>query len=102
MQDTDLLIFVVDAADTHNIALAVKEVKALIGNERLQNVPIFFIASKQDIPNALSPTEVGEALDIKSINPSQHHVKVYGTQISHKDYVHPSMLEVKNAIFKII
>lgn len=101
IQDTDLLVFVVDAVDTHSLVIAVKEIKALAGDERLTNVPILVIASKQDLPNALSPQQVADALDIKSISPSKHKVRVFGTQFDPKQ-VHPSVLEVKKAILEMI
>ena len=47
LQDTDLLVFVVDAADMHNLSLAVKEIKTLLGDDRLAGVPILVLANKQ-------------------------------------------------------
>jgi GTPase SAR1 family protein len=47
LQDTDLLVFVVDASDLHNLSLAVTEVKALLGDDRLAGVPILVLANKQ-------------------------------------------------------
>lgn len=96
-----MLVFVVDSTDPHNIAVAVQEIKTLTGDERLKGVPILFIASKQDVPNAMSTDEVADALDIKSIPPSQHKVKVLGTQLC-RDKVHSSILEVKKTILKMI
>jgi 50S ribosomal subunit-associated GTPase HflX len=47
LQDTDLLVFVVDASDSPNLPLAVKEVKTLLGDDRLAGVPILVLANKQ-------------------------------------------------------
>jgi GTPase SAR1 family protein len=47
LQDTDLLVFVVDASELHNLSLAVKEVKTLLGDDRLAGVPILVLANKQ-------------------------------------------------------
>ena len=47
LQDTDLLVFVVDAADMHNLSLGVKEIKTLLGDDRLAGVPILVLANKQ-------------------------------------------------------
>jgi GTPase SAR1 family protein len=47
LQDTDLLVFVVDAADMNNLSLAVKEIKTLLGDDRLVGVPILVLANKQ-------------------------------------------------------
>jgi GTPase SAR1 family protein len=47
LQDTDLLVFVVDASDPHNLSVAIKEVKTLLGDDRLAGVPILVLANKQ-------------------------------------------------------
>jgi GTPase SAR1 family protein len=47
LQDTDLLVFVVDASDPHSLPLAVKEVRTLLGDDRLAGVPILVLANKQ-------------------------------------------------------
>lgn len=101
LQDTDLLIFVVDAADTHEIVHTVKEFKTVAGDERLKNVPILLVASKQDLPGALSPKQIGDALDISSISPSKHAIRVFGTYFD-PNQVHPSVLELKKAILEFL
>lgn len=101
LQDTDLLIFVVDAADTHKIVHTVKEFKTIAGDERLKNVPILLVASKQDLPGALSPKQIGDALDISSISPSKHAIRVFGTYFD-PNQVHSSVLDVKKAILEFL
>lgn len=101
LQDTDLLVFVVDSTDPHNIAIAVKELKTLTGDDRLKGVPMFLVASKQDLPNALSAEEVADALDIKSIHPTQRKVKVFGSRLSQNEQIDESVLRIKREILKI-
>ncbi|XP_069705009.1 uncharacterized protein [Periplaneta americana] len=99
LQDTDLLVFVVDASDAHNLSLAVKEVKTLLGDERLTRVPVLVLANKQDRPNAMSPEEVADALDLGSIPSSKHKVRVLGTQCPPSSQIrHPSIAEVEHAL----
>ncbi|KAI4495408.1 hypothetical protein M0802_008798 [Mischocyttarus mexicanus] len=80
LQDTDLLIFMVDASDTSKLSLAVSTLKQLLGDSRMDTVPILVIANKQDAPNALRPNQVKEALDLQSISPHKHKVEVIGCQ----------------------
>ncbi|KAG7190812.1 hypothetical protein KM043_006882 [Ampulex compressa] len=80
LQDTDLLIFVVDASDTNKLSLAVSMLKQLLGDSRMDTVPILVIANKQDYTNALRPDQVKEALDLLSISPLKHKVEVIKCQ----------------------
>lgn len=80
LQDTDLLIFVVDASDTNKLSTAVSTLKQLLGDSRMDTVPILVIANKQDCQNALKPDQVKEALDLLSISPQKHKVEVIGCQ----------------------
>ncbi|XP_012261903.1 ADP-ribosylation factor-like protein 3 [Athalia rosae] len=80
LQDTDLLVFMVDAGDTNKLSLAVYELKQLLGDPRMDAVPILVIANKQDSSNALRPDQVKEALDLRSIPPNKHKVEVIGCQ----------------------
>lgn len=47
LQDTDLLIFMVDASDVTKLSLAVSTLKELLGDQRMDNVPILVVANKQ-------------------------------------------------------
>lgn len=47
LQDTDVLVFVVDAAAPDLLLIAGQEVKNLLGDERLTNVPLLILANKQ-------------------------------------------------------
>nr|CAD7433425.1 unnamed protein product [Timema monikensis] len=99
LQDTDLLVFVVDAADAHNLSLAVTEVKRLLGDDRMAKVPILVLANKQDKVGALVPTEVADALDLNSIPPSSHKVRVLGTMTPPgATERHPSIAELENML----
>ncbi|XP_063231125.1 uncharacterized protein LOC134535784 [Bacillus rossius redtenbacheri] len=100
LQDTDLLVFVVDAADAHNLSRDVKEVKTLLGDERLAGVPMLVVANKQDKTNALSPQEVADALDLNSIAPSRHRVCTLGAQtVPGAAKSDPSISEFERVLF---
>ncbi|XP_046386476.1 ADP-ribosylation factor-like protein 3 [Ischnura elegans] len=100
LQDTDLLVFVVDASNRSNLPLASKEIKKLLGDDRLTQVPVLLIANKQDIPGAMTPKEVATALDIDSFPTLKSRLKVLGTQAlpQEQDARHPSIVEVEKAL----
>lgn len=47
VQDTDLLIYVVDSTDEHRLAESVKELRILTACDKLRKVPIIILANKQ-------------------------------------------------------
>jgi len=67
-QGTHTVIFVVDSNDRQRMDEAAREMRRLV-NEVVQenceeNVTLVILANKQDLPNAMSPIEVCEALHI--------------------------------------
>lgn len=87
----------------HNISLAIKEVRWLLADDRLTNVPVLLIANKQDLPNAIPPQQVADALDLGSILPSKHKIRVLGTQTPvNATERHPSIAEVERTLSLMI
>ncbi|XP_063986831.1 ADP-ribosylation factor-like protein 2 [Diachasmimorpha longicaudata] len=111
LQDTDLLVFLVDAANSAKLAVAVQMLKQLLGDQRMDSVPILVVANKQDDPQAMKPNQIKEALDLYSISPHQHHVEVIGCQtgplpalepgVTEYDWYHPSIETVRKKIFTL-
>ncbi|XP_015606658.1 ADP-ribosylation factor-like protein 3 [Cephus cinctus] len=109
LQDTDLLVFMVDASDTNKLSVAVSALKQLLGDSRMDTVPILVIANKQDSPNALRPDQVKEALDLRSIPANKHKIEVIGCQtrplpevsqdVNEHSWHHPSVDVVRKKIF---
>lgn len=111
-QDTDLLLFMVDASDSDKLSIAVSKFKQLLGDSRMDTVPILVIANKQDCPNALRPEQVKEALDLLSISPHKHRIEVIGCQTkplpelppgkTEYTWCHPSVDAVRTKICSMI
>merc|ERR1712195_392110 len=55
--NTDILIYVVDAADRRRVEEAVDELQELIAEDKLAMVPLLVFSNKQDLINAV-PTEI--------------------------------------------
>ena len=47
VQDTDILVFVVDSADEKRLPEAFDELHKVLGDDRLKRVPIVILANKQ-------------------------------------------------------
>ncbi|XP_003492360.1 ADP-ribosylation factor-like protein 3 [Bombus vosnesenskii] len=109
LQDTDLLLFVVDASDVNKLSSAASILKQLLSDARMDDIPILVIANKQDCPNALKPEEVKKALDLLSISPHKHKVEIIGCQTrplpemppetTEYTWYHASMDSVRKKIF---
>lgn len=64
---TQALIFVVDSTDVDRLELAKQELHMLLHEEELRNVALLIFANKQDLPNARTPAQLTEALDLTVI-----------------------------------
>eukprot|EP00798_Chlamydomonas_sp_ICE-L_P008609 gene8608-34049_t len=63
------VVFVIDSADKFRLAVAKDELDHMLQhpNLKLSKVPIIFFANKKDLPAALSPAEIAQALQLGSI-----------------------------------
>ncbi|KAG8236993.1 hypothetical protein J437_LFUL017114 [Ladona fulva] len=102
LQDTDLLVFVVDSCNPNIIPQASKELKKLLGDVRLAEIPILLLANKQDLPGAMNPKEVSDALDLESFPNMKSRLKVIGTQaLPLPSGRHSSVVEVEKALYSM-
>lgn len=74
---TSALIFVVDATDPERLPVVKHELRLLLEEEELKGVTLLILANKQDLPNALSATELTEALALTDIRDRQW--TIFGT-----------------------
>lgn len=66
-ENTDVLIYVVDASDKKRLEETSIELYELLEDEKLVGVPVLVYANKQDLPNALSASELADTLGLPSI-----------------------------------
>eukprot|EP00996_Jenningsia_fusiforme_P003103 NODE_3909_length_894_cov_40.210651_g3599_i0.p1 GENE.NODE_3909_length_894_cov_40.210651_g3599_i0~~NODE_3909_length_894_cov_40.210651_g3599_i0.p1 ORF type:complete len:179 (-),score=57.44 NODE_3909_length_894_cov_40.210651_g3599_i0:268-804(-) len=66
-ENTDVLVYVVDAADKKRLEETGVELNTLLEEEKLKSIPVLVLANKQDIEGALSADEVAKALNLHSI-----------------------------------
>jgi len=74
-QNTQGIIFVVDSNDRERIEEAREELHKMIGEEELSNSIILIFANKQDLPNAVSCSELTEKLQLNSLKGRQWYIQ---------------------------
>lgn len=65
--NTDGIIFVVDSNDRERINDSRDELMRMLGEDELRDATLLVLANKQDLPNAMSVTEVTEKLQLSSL-----------------------------------
>eukprot|EP01116_Phalansterium_solitarium_P003191 TRINITY_DN1387_c0_g1_i1.p1 TRINITY_DN1387_c0_g1~~TRINITY_DN1387_c0_g1_i1.p1 ORF type:complete len:232 (+),score=23.91 TRINITY_DN1387_c0_g1_i1:220-915(+) len=65
MQDTSGVIFVVDSNDRERMPEAMDELRRLVEEPMLRDVPVLIIANKQDLPGAMSISEITDRLVLR-------------------------------------
>jgi ADP-ribosylation factor protein 1 len=66
-QHTHGLIFVIDSSDTLRINEAAEELGKMLNEEELQGSAVLVLANKQDLPGALSITEITDKLGLHAV-----------------------------------
>lgn len=95
IQDTSVLVFVLDASDANRLQEAVTQLKQLVDDPRLQKVPIVVLANKQDISGAKTVHEIKEFLSLHFNEDQANKITVMGTQAPPASAIHSSVREVE-------
>ena len=66
-QNTDALMFVIDSNDRDRIEEVREEIWRFVGEDELSDSVILIMANKQDLPNAMSVTELTDKLELNKI-----------------------------------
>ncbi|KAF8785902.1 ADP-ribosylation factor-like protein 3 [Argiope bruennichi] len=100
VQDTDLLIFIVDSTDEHRLAESVKELRILTACDR-KSTPIVILANKQDLENAASPENIAAAFGIPELS-KRNKIAVLPLEMPpFMDEVSPTVYRAKKAIIDL-
>lgn len=65
--NTEGLVYVVDSSDRARINESRDELKWILDSDEMRGVPVVVLANKQDLPNALPPSEVGTRLGLNQM-----------------------------------
>lgn len=66
-EGTDGIIFVVDSNDRSRVETAKQELLKLADDEALSQAALLVLANKQDLPKAVTPAELTDALTLKNL-----------------------------------
>lgn len=61
------IVFVVDSADVENIDAARTELQELLNKPSLESIPLLVLGNKNDLPGALTTTELIDKLELKKL-----------------------------------
>jgi ADP-ribosylation factor-like protein 1 len=65
--NTQAVIYVVDSSDRERIGISREEFRALLEEEELKDALLLVYANKQDLPGALSDSQIAEGLGLHDI-----------------------------------
>lgn len=66
--EAQAVIFVLDSSDSVRLCVAKDELDSLLAHADMKpNVPILFFANKMDVPKALTPDQISEALELHKL-----------------------------------
>ncbi|KAG6599754.1 ADP-ribosylation factor family [Phytophthora cinnamomi] len=74
--DVQAIIYVLDSTDTIRMCVAKDELEQLVEHKELasKKVPILFFANKMDLPNALTPVECMQMLELDNLGSKSWHI----------------------------
>jgi signal recognition particle receptor subunit beta len=90
------LIYVVDSNDVKRIEESALELEKLLREEEMRNAVLLVLANKQDLPNAVSVSELTERLGLHRIRDRPWNVQA--TCAMSGDGLHEGMEWLSNAI----
>ncbi|KAG5853392.1 hypothetical protein ANANG_G00072800 [Anguilla anguilla] len=75
LDNTDLLIYVIDSADKKRFEETGQELSELVLEENLQGVPILIFANKQDLATASAASDIAEGLSLHTYRDRQWQIQ---------------------------
>ena len=74
-QDVDGVIYVVDSNDRDRMDIAKSELEKMLSEVELRNACVLVYANKQDLPNAMTASEVAEKLQLNKIGDRKWYIQ---------------------------
>ncbi|CAN8024101.1 unnamed protein product [Ixodes persulcatus] len=101
LHDTNVLVYVVDSADTKRLRCAAHEFQRVLQDERLRKVPILVLANKQDLPGAESVEEIATILGLEELRRRSFRVHILPLQMPSDTNHKSSVAEAKHMIIRL-
>jgi ADP-ribosylation factor-like protein 3 len=67
-ESSDCLVYVIDSSDRRRLEESGQELRELLAEDKLANVPLLVYANKQDLLQAVPADEITEELNLSAIN----------------------------------
>ncbi|XP_063808042.1 ADP-ribosylation factor-like protein 11 [Pseudophryne corroboree] len=96
LEDTDILIFVVDSSDKPRIPDATAELLTILNNENMAGVPFLVLANKKDAPDALSTKELVKVLKLENYDDRPWEIQACSA------YTGEGLAEAVNAVLRLL
>jgi signal recognition particle receptor subunit beta len=74
-QNTDALIYVVDAADPERLEEAKDELERVLAEDDLRAASVLILANKMDLPDAMTPKQIAKGLALDKLKDRKWHVQ---------------------------
>ena len=74
-QNTQGLIFVVDSNDRERVGEAAEELNKMLREEELKDVVVLVLANKQDLPNAMSVSDITDKLGLHNLGARKWYIQ---------------------------
>lgn len=69
--DTKAVIYVVDSSDRERLSINKAELLAMLEEDELKDARLLVLANKQDLPDAMPPAELSDALGLDTLKDRQ-------------------------------
>jgi len=99
-QNTDGLLFVVDSNDRERVEEAKEELFGILNSDEMRGVPVAVVANKQDLPNAMSPSQLVDKLCLNKLHGHKWHIQ--GACANNGDGIYESMHELSSMVKEYI
>jgi len=97
-QNNDGLIYVVDSTDIERIKESAAELHSILEDDNMRNVPVVIIANKQDLPNAVSCSEMVQMFELDRLAKTQNKWFIQGACATRGDGIFEAMKSMSDMV----
>ncbi len=94
----DGLFYVIDSSDVERVGEAAEELHGILEYESMHGVPVVILANKQDLPNAMSCTELVRKLGLEKLATTRNKWFIQSTCAVNGDGIFESMKEMSSMV----
>jgi len=74
-ESSDALVYVIDSSDKRRLEESGKELKDLLAEDKLANIPLLVFANKQDLVHATPADEIAKELELETVNDREWNIQ---------------------------